>query len=150
MHAWGSEFKPQYPCKKDAVVYIYKYNPQEADTDGPLGFAGQLLKPYQKAYQWETLPSKQMNRIYWELSLSSGLHTHTHACTCIPFPHYPEGESSQINLKGWNQEAVLSRELVFYSPCELQNDGYTEWSWSKLPLNTGMYGLLLFILYGVY
>lgn len=57
-----------------------------------------------------------MKRIYWELSSSPGLHTHVHACNCVASLHKPEGEHSQINVKSWSQEAVLSNELVFYRP----------------------------------
>lgn len=69
-----------------------------------------------------------------------------HTCTYVPFLHYPEGGTPKSNLKSWNQEVILSNRLVFYRPSER----WLQWMyWSKLSLNTRMYGLL-FTLHGDY
>lgn len=120
-------------------------NPQEADSDGYLGLVGQPpLSLLVSSRSKRKLVSQTGEQNLRRTPLVSTL-------ACTPVLMYPSsitqrGDPTKSNLKSWNQEVILSNRLVFHRPFER----WLQWMyWSKLSLNTRMYGLL-FTLHGVY
>lgn len=119
-------------------------NPQEADSDGSLGLAGQPpLSLLVSSRSKRKLVSQTGEQNLRRTPLVSTL-------ACTPVLMYPSsitqrGDPPKSNLKSWNQEVILSNRLVFHRPSEWR----LQWMcWSELSLNTRMDSL--FTLHGVY